>query len=72
MRLSHLVTLFNTPWLTLLREGYQRARVEYDQHIHGLFLREDWLELLRDAGFEPKIIRDPYARDVFVARKSKG
>jgi Methyltransferase domain len=56
----------------LLREGDQPSRVEYDRHMFGLFPRADWLRLMKEAGFQTKIVRDQYQRDVFVARKPKG
>ncbi len=56
----------------LLREGNQPARVEREQHIHGLFPRAEWLRLLRETGFQAEIVRDSYERDVFVARKRNG
>jgi SAM-dependent methyltransferase len=59
---------FNTHFAFMLREG-ALVTVEHDAHVEGLFGREDWLRLLRQAGFEPSIIADPYGRDVFVARK---
>jgi SAM-dependent methyltransferase len=58
-----------TEYAYLLREDGQPAQVEHDQHICGLFSRDEWLTLLREVGFEPDIIRDAYARDLFLARK---
>lgn len=60
-----------TEYAYLLREGDQPARVEHEQHLHGLFPRAEWLHLLRDTGFQPEIVHDPYERDIFVARKPK-
>ena len=48
-----------------------RAWVEHDQHICGLFSRDEWLSLLREVGFQPEIIQDAYERDLFLARKPK-
>ncbi len=53
----------------VLREDGKPTRVEHEQHVFGLFPRETWLALLRDVGFEPQVVRDPYGRDVFLARK---
>ena len=39
-----------TEFAYLLREDGHPAQVEHDQHICGLFSREEWLTLLRDAG----------------------
>jgi len=45
--------------------------VEHDRHLHGLFSRDTWLQLLREAGFaEPRVVRDSYERDLFVARRA--
>lgn len=55
----------------LLRERNQPLRVEYDQHLYGLFPRGDWLRLLQEVGFRTEIVRDNYERDVFVARRPK-
>ncbi len=53
----------------VLREDGKPTRVEHEQHVFGLFPRETWLALLRDVGFEPQVVRDPYGRDVFLARR---
>lgn len=60
---------FITDFAYLLREADGTVRVEYDRHILGLFGRDVWLRLLRDVGFEPKIIPDQYNREVFVGIK---
>ena len=52
----------------LLREGDQRTRMEHDTHLCGLFAREDWIRLLQGAGFQPEIIRDPFERELFLAK----
>lgn len=53
----------------LLREGEGSARVEQDRHVCGLFGREDWLRLLREVGFRPRVLPDPDGREEFVAVK---
>lgn len=55
----------------LLREGKGKVWVEYDRHIFGIFKRADWLRLLKEVGFEPKIVVDSYERELFVATKPK-
>jgi hypothetical protein len=57
---------FITDFAYLLREADGTVRVEYDRHILGLFARDVWLRLLRDAGFKPRIISDQYNRELFV------
>jgi len=32
----------------------------------------DWLRLLNEVGFQPEIIRDPFERELFLARKADG
>lgn len=62
-------TVYTTEYVFLLREGNGPARVEHEQHICGLFSRTEWLRLLHNIGFQPKIVQDEYQRDIFVARK---
>jgi SAM-dependent methyltransferase len=38
----------------LLRAADGSVRCEYDRHVCGLFGIEDWMRLLREAGFEPQ------------------
>lgn len=57
----------------LLREG-NIVRCEYDRHVMGLFSQEDWLRLMRDAGFQPEVIpfvhsEVKYQTPVFVGVK---
>ncbi len=60
---------YTTEYVYLLREGNQPVRVEHEQHLCGLFARAEWVRLLQESGFEAKIVRDHYGRDLFVARK---
>jgi trans-aconitate methyltransferase len=62
-------TTIVTDYLFLLRDGEQPVQVEHDQHITGLFSREQWLSVLHDTGFRVSIVIDPFDRHVFVARK---
>jgi SAM-dependent methyltransferase len=48
----------------MLREGTE-IRVEHDQHVFGLFAREQWLDLIREVGFEPRCVP-------FIHREIKG
>lgn len=65
-------TTYTTEYVYLLREGNQPVRLEHEQHICGIFPRAEWLRLLRELGFQPKIVQDQYERDIFVAGKPKG
>ncbi|MFZ4815008.1 MAG: class I SAM-dependent methyltransferase [Phototrophicaceae bacterium] len=64
--------IYVTDYAIMLREGNQVVGVEHDQHTHGLFDREEWLTLLREAGFEADFVRDSYERFLFIGRKAIG
>jgi trans-aconitate methyltransferase len=59
----------------LLRSRDGSVRVAHDRHVEGLFSRRDWVHLLRETGFRPKVVAMPVAaagepgHEVFVARK---
>jgi SAM-dependent methyltransferase len=65
-------TTYTTEYVFLMREDNQPTRVEHEQHICGLFARSEWLRLLEDVGFQPRIVRDEYERDIFVAHRPAG
>jgi len=60
----------------VLREDGRPTRAAYDQHVCGLFSRDEWLRLLNDVGFESASVR-PFAHsevprgtlEVFLAHK---
>jgi SAM-dependent methyltransferase len=54
----------------LLRDAGGEVRVVHDRHVEGLFPRAVWLELLEEAGFDPRVERDDFGRDVFSAARS--
>lgn len=58
-------------FVCLLRERDGSVRVEHDRHHFGLFSEETWLRLLREAGFQPKAMADPWRARVFVAVKPR-
>jgi trans-aconitate methyltransferase len=58
-----------TNYVFLLREGKQPVKVEHDQHIVGLFPRDEWLSQLYSAGFRANFVMDSFDRHVFVAHK---
>ncbi len=53
----------------LLRKSGKPVRVVHDSHVFGIFGREVWLSLLRNAGFEPRVVADPWGREVFITTK---
>jgi SAM-dependent methyltransferase len=61
---------FVTDFAFLLRERDGTTRIEHDVHTLGLFGREVWCRLLREAGFEFGLDRScPYGRDLFIATR---
>lgn len=68
-------TSYAVDYAFMLREGNGPVRVAWDQHIEGLFARSDWLRLLVEVGFEPRVVPfnhselEPGTVEVFVARK---
>jgi SAM-dependent methyltransferase len=61
----------------LLRDRDGSIRAEHDRHVEGLFARADWLRLLANAGFDPRIVPlehselAPGAHEVFVAKRRR-
>ena len=48
----------NNEFILALKEG-DELRTVVDRQIVGVFARATWLRLLRDVGFEPKVVEDP-------------
>jgi hypothetical protein len=61
-----------------MRERDGSIRVEWDRHIEGLFARGEWLRLLADVGFEPKVVPfdhselEPGEYEVFACSRPTG
>ena len=61
----------------LMRESDGSMHVEWDRHILGFFARGDWLRLLTDIGFQPRMVPfehseiEPGQHEVFVGRRPK-
>jgi hypothetical protein len=61
----------------LLRTPDGAMRVEHDRHVEGLFSRVDWLRLLSEAGFRPRVVPfehselDPGSHEVFIAARPR-
>jgi Methyltransferase domain len=49
-------TSYLVDYAYLLREADGSVHVEWDRHVEGLFARDTWLGILRDAGFQPEIV----------------
>jgi SAM-dependent methyltransferase len=52
----------------LLRERDGSVTAVHDRHLEGLFARARWLEWFAAAGLVARCSRDPWGRDVFIAR----
>lgn len=46
---------YTVDYVYVLRDATGSITVEHDRHIEGLFAREEWLQVLRDVGFEPRV-----------------
>src|SRR3954454_24890434 len=53
-------TTYAVDFAYLLREGGEPPRCETERHIDGLFGQEVWLRLLREVGFEARLLTRPY------------
>jgi GNAT superfamily N-acetyltransferase len=49
-------TTYFVDYAYLMRERDGSIHVEPDRHVEGLFARETWLRLLREGGFQPKVV----------------
>lgn len=64
-----------TDYTCVLRGVDGNVRVIHDRHLEGVFPRDTWLRLLREAGFEPKVVPfdhsdlEPGSYELFVCVK---
>ncbi len=56
-------TQIETDYVFLLRESDGEARVVHETHHTGLFPRETWIRLIREAGFEPELVTEKTTQD---------
>jgi len=61
-------TTYTVDFAYLLRENHHLVRCVYDTHVFGIFPRETWFRLLRTTGFHPRVVADPWGREVFISR----
>ena len=62
---------YTTVFALLLRKG-EEVRVEHDRHIFGLFPRDQWVQALRQTGFDCVELRPgPDRTEVFLAIKAR-
>jgi SAM-dependent methyltransferase len=60
-------TTYTVDYAWLMRDTDGSVQVAHDQHIEGLFAQDIWLRLLREVGFEPQVVSDPWRAVMFVA-----
>ena len=66
---------YTVDYVYLLRSLDGSIRVEHDRHVEGLFSRQDWLNWLKEAGFDARSIPFDHSElesgtyEVFVATK---
>jgi hypothetical protein len=70
-------TTFEADYAFLLREGGAATRAVHDHHTLGLFARDEWLALCRDAGFRAEVRRvrhttpEALESEVFLCSRSR-
>jgi SAM-dependent methyltransferase len=68
-------TTYLADYAFLLRGPGEAVRVVHDRHVEGLFPRAEWLRLLSEAGFVPRVVPfehselEPGSHEVFVAAR---
>jgi SAM-dependent methyltransferase len=60
---------YNVSFAFLLREEDGPAIPRFETHRFGLFPRDVWLALLREVGFEARIVAAEDGRDLFLGRR---
>jgi SAM-dependent methyltransferase len=66
--------IYVNEWVYVLHEREKPSVIVHESHECGVFARRDWVDILRDAGFTPELVRFEHSEvpdpiDVFVARK---
>ena len=63
---------YTVDYAYLLRENDGSVHVEHDRHIEGLFSRDEWLSVLAEVGFRPRVVPfehselEPGSAEMFV------
>ena len=60
---------YDTAFAFLLRDADGTVHIHREHHQEGLFPRADWLEWLRNAGFDCRVVEDKWNRDLFVGHR---
>jgi SAM-dependent methyltransferase len=61
---------YHVDFAILLRNRNGSARVVHERHVLGLFPRARWLQLMRDVGLRPVVVRHKEFRELFVGRRA--
>lgn len=64
-------TQYTADYVYILRDANGKIKTEHERHILGLFGRDKWVELIKDAGFESKTFKDQFGREIFYCKKSE-
>jgi trans-aconitate methyltransferase len=70
-------TTYVVDYAYMLREPGGQVRVEHDRHIEGIFARADWIRILTEAGFRPRMVPfehselEPGSYELFVGVKPR-
>lgn len=62
-------TTYTVDLVYALRERDGSVRVEHDRHVYGLFTGNDWLRLIRAAGFRPQVVPDSSRGLIFLGTR---
>ncbi|MFB3905095.1 MAG: trans-aconitate 2-methyltransferase [Acidobacteriota bacterium] len=57
---------YDVHYAMIIRENGKPVRYEHDYHSLGLFSRGEWIFIMSDVGFKPKVLCDAEGRDIFV------
>ena len=69
-------TTYITDYVYAMRDERGQVTTVYDRHFEGLFSRRQWLQWLREGGFEPAVVPfehselQPGSHEVFLCRRS--
>ncbi len=63
-------TTYIVDYAFMLRSPDGSVTVEHDRHVEGVFPLADWLAWFEAVGLTARSVRDPWERDIFIARPS--
>lgn len=61
-------TTYIVDYAFLLRDPDGKVTVEHDRHVEGVFSLADWLAWFDAVGLSANAVRDPWEREIFIAR----